>query len=246
MTGSCSSERRSTSGAARSRIRDERLRSLQDYVHDLEQRTALDNERVEDARGSGSKSLRANSARSNAELAAHGRDRADTEAAVSLEQELREAARAAREPTAAPLGGRGRDPRAAARGAGGGAVRGTGARPGPGPHAAHDRIGRDGHRGWAASATIATEERAGIVTELAAWAKQYASVTRELSLIGPRLTWAIDDREREAEALRATRARSTPRRRRSYESCARSCTPPRCGSTPSRSSMCDRKRRTRA
>ena len=49
------------------------------------------------------------------------------------------------------------------------------------------------------------DERRAIISELAAWARDYAHVAKEAALIGPRLEWALNDRERETTALEGYR-----------------------------------------
>ena len=45
------------------------------------------------------------------------------------------------------------------------------------------------------------EERRKTINELAAWAKDYAHISREAALIAPQLEWAVGDRAREVEAI---------------------------------------------
>ena len=175
-------------------VRETSLRTMQDYVRDLERRTALDAERgkmlaqrldeltaelaslrSDEAAQAAAEPLpetaemeaRLNAAR--AELAIHRARLAE------VEQELMRLQRAA-------LGSE----QAAARGA-----------------AAVDDLSRRITEGADTVARlrrerdVSIEDRRKAINELAAWAKEYARIARELTLAGPQLDWAIADRAKE-------------------------------------------------
>ncbi|MDP9238299.1 MAG: chromosome segregation protein SMC [Chloroflexota bacterium] len=54
---------------------------------------------------------------------------------------------------------------------------------------------------------VSADERRKIISELAVWAREYARVSKEAALISPRLTWAVNDRDRETAAALEHRSR---------------------------------------
>jgi chromosome segregation protein len=184
-------------------IRDERLRKLQDYVRDLERRAALDAERV---RMLGERieelttelaSLRADEAAQDAATATPDTSELDARLDVARRELAEQRARLAvveKELMALQRSALA-DEQSAARAL-----------------ASVEDLSR---RIAEAADTIArlrrerdasTEERRKIITELAAWAREYARVSGESALIGPRLQSAISDRDREAASVVESRA----------------------------------------
>jgi chromosome segregation protein len=187
-------------------VREGRLRTMQDYVRDLERRTALDAERgkmlaqrleeltaelaslrsdeavqEESALLAETEELGARLEAARAELATHRTRLAE------VEQELLhvQRARLASEQAAA---------RALA------AVEDLSRRISDGADTvARLRRERD----------ASIEDRRKVVNELAAWAKEYARIARELTRAGPELDRALADRAKESEAVAAYRGEQT-------------------------------------
>jgi chromosome segregation protein len=180
-------------------LREGRLRTMQDYVRDLERRAALDGERgkmlaqridelareleslradeaAQDATESAvadTSALEAQLEEARAELATHRARLAEVEAELLR---LQRAALASEQAAARAL-------------------------------AASEDLGR---RMTDAADTVArlrrerdaaVEERRKTINELAAWAKDYARISRESALLGPQIEWAAGDRAREADAI---------------------------------------------
>lgn len=178
-------------------IREGRLRTMQDYVRDLERRTALDAERA--------KMLAQRLDELTAELASLRSDEAsqDAEGPLAETEELEAQLNAARAELATHRARLAevehellRVQRAAL------ASEQTAAR----ALAAVEDLTR---RITESADTVARlrrerdasiEERRKAINELAAWAKEYARIARELTSAGPQLEWTIADRAKETEA----------------------------------------------
>ncbi len=178
-------------------IRDERLRKLEEYIRDLERRAALDgqrgrmvDERISELTG---------------ELSALQADVAAQDAAASTadmaapEQRLTEA-RAELAEQRARLSAVEQELLSAQRRVMSEEQTATNAL------AAVEDAGRqiielaDTIAGFRRASDAAADERRGIVGELAGWAHEYARLLKEAGLIGPRLDWAVNDRDRETAA----------------------------------------------
>jgi chromosome segregation protein len=187
-------------------IRDERLRKLQDYVRDLERRAALDTERV---RMLGERveelttelaSLRADEAAQDAATATVDTSELEVRLDVARRELAEQRARLAvveKELMALQRSALA-DEQAAARALA--SVEDLSRRI---PEAA-DTIAR-----LRRERDASTEERRKIITELAAWAREYARVSKESALIGPQLERAISDRDRETASVVESRALQT-------------------------------------
>lgn len=185
--------------------REERLRSLQDYVRDLERRVALDSER--------GRMLTERIDELTAELASLRAEEAEQERAASpvdseLEKQL-EAARADLASDRARLAVVEKDLLSLQRAAM--ADEQASAR----ALASVEDLLRKVAEATDAIARLrreqdgSAEERREIITELAAWARGYAKVSKEAALIAPRLQWAVNDRDRETAAALQHRARQS-------------------------------------
>lgn len=180
-------------------LREGRLRTMQDYVRDLERRAALDTERGKmlaqriDELARELESLRADEAAQDATESA-ATDTSALEAQLDegraelarhrarlaeVEQELLRLQRAALA-----------SEQAAARAL-----------------AASEDLARrmtdatDGISRLQRERDDAVEDRRKTINELAAWAKDYARISRESALLGPQIEWAAGDRAREADAI---------------------------------------------
>jgi chromosome segregation protein len=182
--------------------REDQVRGLENYTRDLERRAALDAERERmvvariDELAAEIESLRADEAAQ------------DAAAPILDTTELERALNAAREELA---GHRARlaqverdltDSRRTALAEEHAAARAL---------AAVEDLGRriidaaDGAARLRRAADGAVAERRKAIAELAAWAREFAGVSKELSLVGPRLDWAIGDRDRETSAVEEAR-----------------------------------------
>ncbi len=178
--------------------REEQLHSLEDYARDLERRAALDAERERmvaariDELAAELAQLRADEAAQDA--AAPVRDTSELERALAAAREELAAHRARLAQIEHDLTDTQRtalaEEHAAARAL-----------------AAVEDLGRrmtdaaDGAARLRRAADASVEERRKAIAELAAWARDFARISKEVALVGPRLDWAIGDRDREAAAV---------------------------------------------
>ena len=183
-------------------IRDDRLSNLEEYARALDRRAALDSERA--------KMVSDRIDELTAELASLRADEAAQDAAAPVKDtsELDVALQAAREQLAghrARLAGIEQELTALQRTVL--AEEQSAAR----ALAAVEDLGRrmieaaDNAAKLRREGDASADERRAIISELAAWARDYAHVAKEAALIGPRLEWALNDRERETIALEGYR-----------------------------------------
>ena len=181
-------------------IRDERLRNLQDYVRDLDRRAALDAERARmlaariDELTSETATLREDLSAQKG--ATPERDTAALEAAL-------EAARETLAGQRARLAAVDRELQALQRTALTEEEAATRARVAVEDLSRRVQEAEGRIASLRADGEASTANRRQGIAEIASWAREYAHVAKELSLVSPRLEWALNDRASEGRSIEA-------------------------------------------